>query len=111
LKSAAQDPWELLLVKARSLKNLSHLTVLLSVLILSCSMSDHFSAITTQKVAGIWAIAGAAADALTTFSAGIVVAIVLFCIAVLCERVIHRRRSAAGGEGSKVQPRPTNASQ
>lgn len=83
---------ELSTLKVKSLRNLSHLTALISLLILSWSLSDHFVNVITQKVAGIGPLAAAAADALTTFSAGILVSTVLFCIAVLCERLIQRHK-------------------
>jgi len=103
LKSAAQDRLDHLCVKAKSFRNLSHLTILTSIIVLFWSLSDAFSAVATQKVAGISAIAGAAADALILSSGGIVVATGLFCLAMFCERLIRHRKSGWDPQSSISQ--------
>jgi hypothetical protein len=90
----SQDRWQLACVRARSFRNLSHLTVLLSVLVLTLSLCRAFDAVIAQKVAGAEAIAGSAADALTIFSRGLLVASGLFCAAVFFEGLIRRRKSS-----------------
>jgi hypothetical protein len=101
----SQDFWEHSYVKAQSLKTLSHLTFLISITALLWSLADDLTQVATQKTAGIGAIAGALADTLRTFSAGIVISTALFCVAVLCERLIRRRKLGVSRErGKEVLP-------
>jgi len=86
------DSWDHSYVKARSLKTLSHLTFLISMIALLWSLADDLTQAATQKTAGIGAVAGGLADTLRTFSSGIVVSAALLCTAVLCERLIRRRK-------------------
>jgi cystathionine beta-lyase family protein involved in aluminum resistance len=78
-------------VKARSLKTLSHLTFLISMIVLLWSLADDLTQVATQKTAGIGAVAGSLAETLRTFSSGIFVSAALLCAAVICERLIRRR--------------------
>lgn len=101
----AEDFWEYAYVRTRSLKTLSHLTFLVSVVALLWSAADDLTQVATQKTASIRAVAGAFADILRTFSMGIVVSIALLCAAVLCERLVRKRKLGAAREQSKeVQP-------
>jgi len=88
----SQDFWDDSYLKARSLKTMSHLTFLISMIALLWSLADNLTQVATQKTAGIGAIAGGLADTLRTFSSGIVVSVALLCTAVLCERLIGRRK-------------------
>jgi len=88
----SQDFWEHLYVRTRSLKSLSHLTVLVSLLSLLWSLAGDLTQVATQKTAGMGALAGGLADTLRTFSSGIVISVFLFCVAVLCERLIRIRK-------------------
>jgi len=57
----------------------------------------------TALFSGIFiVIAGGLADTLRTFSSGIVVSVALLCTAVLCERLIGRRK--LGIIGAKSEP-------
>jgi hypothetical protein len=101
---SAQNYWKHLQTKARSFRNLAHLTILISVLILSLSLSRAFDDLATQKVAGIGPIAMSASDALSTFSGGMVVAIGLFCVGLLFEGLVGRRKRAIADETKHPQP-------
>ena len=87
-----QDFWDHSQVRARSLKTLSHLTFLISMIALLWSLADVLSQVATQKTAGIGAVAGGLADTLRIFSSGVVVSAALLCAAVLCEHLIRRRK-------------------
>jgi len=97
----SQDFWEHSYLKAQSLKTLSHLTFLISIIALLWSLADDLTQVATQKTAGIHAVAGALADTLRTFSAGIVVSTAVFCASVLCERLVRRRKLGTDGERTK----------
>jgi|HubBroStandDraft_1064217.scaffolds.fasta_scaffold18542_4 Na+/H+ antiporter NhaD/arsenite permease-like protein len=92
-ESISQERSEPLRAKASSFRNLSHLTVLISIIVLFSSLSDAFMEVATQKVAGIRAIAGAVADTLTISSGGVIIATGLFCIAIFCERLRLDRKT------------------
>jgi hypothetical protein len=68
--SRSQDFYGYLYVRTRSLKSLSHLTVLVSLISLLWSLADDLTQVVTQKTTGIGAVASALADTLRTFSAG-----------------------------------------
>ena len=95
LESISHDRFEYLHDKARSFRNFSHLTLLLSLIVLFWQLCNSLTEVATQRVAGVGAIAGAAADALTTSCAGIIIATVLFCLAMFCERLMRRRKPAS----------------
>ena len=97
----AQDFWEHSYFKARSLKTLSHVTLLISMIALSWSFADILSQVAMQKTAGIGAIAGAFADTLRTFTVGVVISTALLCVSVLFERLIRRRKLDVAREPDK----------
>jgi hypothetical protein len=84
--------WEGCHARTRSIRDFSHLTFLLSVLVFAMNGIDAMDAVATQKTAGVGAIAGATAGAFTTFSAGMIVCIALFCCAMFLERRVLRQR-------------------
>jgi hypothetical protein len=57
----------------------------------------------TVSTSGVGAVAGAFADALKTFSAGMLVSTAIFACAVFCERLIHRHQLGLTRRGS-VRP-------
>jgi hypothetical protein len=61
--SRSQDFYRYLYVRTRSLKSLSHLTVLVSLISLLWSLADDLTQVVTQKTAGIGAVASALAEA------------------------------------------------
>lgn len=79
-------------IKAKSLRSLAHLTLLISLTVLVWSSSDNLTRAATQKTVAIGAIAGAFAESLRTFSAGLITSIVLLCLAAFCEHLIRRRK-------------------
>jgi hypothetical protein len=68
------------------------MTLLIAVIVLTWTLSDDLTLIYVQKTSGVRAVAGAFADALKTFSLGMIVSTVLFCCGAFCERLIHRHR-------------------
>jgi hypothetical protein len=84
--------WQHSHIKALSFKTLAQLTLLIAVTVLAWSLSGDLMQVATQKTSGVGAVAGAFADALKTFSAGMIVSTALFSCAVFCERLIHRHR-------------------
>lgn len=86
------------------MKNFSHLTFLLSVLVFAMDGIDAMDAVATQKTSGIGAIAGATAEAFTTFSAGMVICVALFCCAMLLEHRVTRLKLPVEREGIKPLP-------
>jgi hypothetical protein len=96
--------WEICNARTRSVRNFSHLTLLASVLVFAMNGIDAMAAVATQKVAGVGAIAGATAEAFTTFSAGMVICIALFCRAVFLEHRVLRQKLLIDGQGSKPLP-------
>jgi hypothetical protein len=101
----SQVYWELWKVRAKSCRNLSHLTILLSVLVLAISLCNALDAVATQKFAGGGALAWAAEDALIPFSWGMIDATVLFCVAHSCEHLIRQWNPFPGGWKSYFQER------
>ena len=92
LQRRSQDFWEYSCAVAQSLKSLSNLTVLISVIEMLWSLADVTTQIATQKTAGSQAIAGALANTLRNASAGFIVSAALFCVSILCEHLIRSRR-------------------
>jgi hypothetical protein len=103
--------WESAYIKARSFKALSQLTLMIAVTVLVWSLSSDLMQVATQKTSGAVAVAGAVADALRTFSAGMIVSTVLFCCAVFCERLIRRYQLGLTRKGSDPGPPSSEAVQ
>jgi len=106
--AGSSDLWQVSSIKTRSFKTLSQLTLLVAVIVLACTLSDDLTQVYVQKTSGIRAVAGAFADALRTFSAGMIVSTGLFCCAALCERLIDRQRLELVRTANKAQPVPPN---
>jgi hypothetical protein len=85
--------WEICYARTASLKNLSVLTVLLTLLIFAWSTSRILLGVTMEKVTGVTFLAGAMAEVLTTFSTGILVSVVLYAFAILYETALVRRKA------------------
>jgi hypothetical protein len=103
LEPGAQGFWKICRAKVRSIKNSSHLTLLIAVLVLAGSLRDAMINVTTQKTAGSGAIAGAMAEALRVFSAGVVVCTAVFCLAVFLDFLVQRQRYGIDRNRNKPQ--------
>jgi hypothetical protein len=83
---------ELCQAKTASIKKLSTLTFLLSLLVLAWSTTKILQGAALQKVTGTAFLAGALAETLTTFSLGILVCAMLYALAIFYEGVLARRK-------------------
>ncbi len=84
--------WEFCQAKTASIRRLSALTFLLSVLVLAWSTAKILQGAADQKVTGSAFLAGAMAAALTEFAFGIFVCAVLYGLGILCEGLLVRRK-------------------
>jgi hypothetical protein len=84
--------WESCHATAASIKNLSVLTFLLSLLVFAWSTTRIMLGVTMEKVTGVGFLAGAMAEALTMFSLGILVCAALYTFAIFYEAVLVRRK-------------------
>ena len=84
--------WESLYAKTAAIKNLSVLTLLLSLLVFAWSTTQILVGVTMEKSTGVGFLAGAMAEVLTVFSSGILVCAVLYTFAIFFEAVLVRRK-------------------
>jgi F0F1-type ATP synthase membrane subunit a len=94
---------ELCQAKTASIKKLSTLTLLLSLLVLAWSITNILQGAALQKVTGTAFLAGALAETLTTFSLGLLVCTMLYALAIFYEGVLARRKMDFGDSKSKSQ--------
>ena len=92
LISRFQFLWESCQAKVASLKSLSVLTILFSLLIFSWNTTTLLQGITMEKVTGAALLAGAMAQAFSNFSLGILVCAVLYIFAIVCDVILVRRK-------------------
>ena len=95
LDSRFQLLWNSCSVKTASMKNLSALTFLLAFLVCAWRMVEILRGVSMEKVTGTTFLAGAAAEALTTFSLGIVVCVILYGFAFFYEAALERGKARA----------------
>jgi hypothetical protein len=84
--------WESLYAKIAAIKNLSVLTLLLSLLVFAWSTTQILLGVTMEKSTGVGALAGAMAEGFTGFSLGILVCAILYTIAMFFEATLVRRK-------------------
>jgi hypothetical protein len=84
--------WESLYAKLAAIKNLSVLTLLLSLLVFGWSTTQILLGVTMEKSTGVGFLAGAMAEALTVFSLGVLVLVVLYIFAIFFEAMLVRRK-------------------
>jgi hypothetical protein len=84
--------WETCYAKAASIKNLSVLTFLLTLLVFAWSTTRILLGVTMEKVTGAGFLAGAMAEVLTVFSLGILVCAALYAFAIFYEAALVRRK-------------------
>jgi hypothetical protein len=82
--------WDSCNAKTASIKHLSALTFLLTVLVSAWSMTQILKGVSMEKVTGTAPFAGATAEVLTAFSLGILVCAVLYAIAFIYEALLVR---------------------
>jgi hypothetical protein len=104
LTSTSERFWEICNAKVRSIRNFSHLTFLLAVLVLAWDATDIMAMIWTKKTSGFEAVAGGLSEAFTIFGVGIVVCIALFCCSMLFEQLVLRQKHMLERNGRDSQP-------
>jgi hypothetical protein len=87
-----------------SIKNLSVLTFLLSLLVFAWSTTRLLLGVTMEKVTAVGFLAGAMAEVLTVFSLGILVCAALFTFAIFYEAVLARRKMRHNFAKGNSQP-------
>lgn len=104
LTSRFQFLWESCYARTASIKNLSVLTFLLSLLVFAWSTTRILLGVTMEKVTGVGFLAGAMAEVLTVFSLGILVCAALYTFAIFYEGVLVRRKIVLDRAKSNRQP-------
>jgi hypothetical protein len=84
--------WESLYAKTAAIKNLSVLTLLLSLLVFASSTAQILVGVTIEKSTRVALLAGSMAEVLTVVSSGILVCAVLYTFAIFFEAVLVRRK-------------------
>lgn len=79
--------------KIRSMKRLSHLTLLLTVLVFSMLLRSDFMGFAEEKYVGWGAFSGSVVEALSIFAAGICVATAIYIVYAFCEGALLRRKT------------------
>jgi len=95
LDTRFQFLWNSCSVKTASMKNLSALTLLLAFLVCVWRMGEILRGVSMEKATGTTFLAGAAAEALTTFCLGIVVCVILYAFAFFYEAALERCKARA----------------
>jgi hypothetical protein len=84
---------DLCLQDTKSFREFSHLTLLLSLLVLAMGVTEVLMGVATEKTLVTSATAELMVEVITPFSAGIVGCIVLYCCAMFFDARLTRRRS------------------
>src|ERR1700690_548498 len=92
LTSRFQFLWDSCQAKVASVKSLSVLTILFSLLVFSWNTTILLQGITMEKVTGAAFLAGSMAEAFSNLSLGILVGAVLYIFAVCCDDILVRRK-------------------
>ncbi|WP_109488956.1 hypothetical protein [Occallatibacter savannae] len=108
IESDAETLWETCRARIRSIRNFSHLTFLLALLVLSWNATDVLAGISTAKAASLPSMAERLAQALVPFTMGIVFSSGQFCCAMLLESFVRRRKqllARKSGQTITVDPK------
>jgi len=92
LESSSQTFWEICYSTIRSIRNFSHLTFLLSVLVLCWNATNILAGVAAEKVASLPFVAARFVSALVPFSMGIIFCSAQFFCAMFLESRVRRRR-------------------
>jgi hypothetical protein len=103
LPMSCQSFWEICEAKVRAIKNFSHLTLLLALLVLAVDLTNAGEMFYTKKTSGFVAVAGAIADAFSIFSGGLIICVALFCCAMFLERYVLRQRQQLNRKTREAQ--------
>jgi Na+/melibiose symporter-like transporter len=101
LDQSSQDFWDQCRAKTRLFRNLSLLTFLLAMIVLVWTAINILTGMATMKTQSFAPVAADMADALRTFSIGLLVCTTLFCFALFFERLVQRQRLLLGLVGNK----------
>jgi hypothetical protein len=103
LASGSQSYLENCFSKVRSIRNFSHLTILLAALVLSWNAINILACVSTEKVASVPFVAARLADALVPFAVGIIFSSAQFACAMFLEGLVRRRRLVLDRIATKPQ--------
>jgi hypothetical protein len=84
----------------RMFKNISLFTFLIALIEPSLSGIDACQQIATQKTVGFHAVAGALAESLASFCAGVIVCTFSFSLALIFENLLNHRRQRLDSRGN-----------
>jgi protein-S-isoprenylcysteine O-methyltransferase Ste14 len=104
LESSSQMVWEICYSKIRSIRNFSHLTFLLALLVLSWNVINILASVYTAKTPSFTYVAAGLANALVPFLMGIIFCSVQFSCAMFLENLVRRRRLMLDRKASNSQP-------
>jgi len=111
-KSAATAPAAILercesaFARIKTLKNISLLTLFLSVANFALCLAGSLQQVAIQKTAGLVALSGAIAECLSTFAFEFFICSVLFALAIFFEHLFARRRQRLPRPGETAGTNP-----
>lgn len=103
-ESGSQSFWETSYSKIRSIRNFSHLTFLLAVLVLGWNATDILAGVSMEKVSSSSYVAARFEEALIPFLTGIIVCSGLFGSAMFLESRVRKGRLMLDRKTSKLAP-------
>jgi hypothetical protein len=96
--SRSQLLWETCYAQTASLKSLSALTFLLTLLVSAWGATRVLLGVSMEKVTGVGFLAGAMAEVLAMFALGILVCTALYAFAIFYEGALVRRKMKRDGQ-------------
>jgi len=95
--------WESCHSRVRSIRNLSHLTFLLAVVVLSWNATNILAGVSMEKVQSFSYVAAGLSQALVPFVMGIIFCAGQFCCAMFLESFLRRRMPPLDQKGNKTE--------
>jgi hypothetical protein len=99
--------WETCYASTASIKNLSALTFLLTLLVSAWSTTRFLQTVSMEKLTGVGLLAGSMAEVLAMFALGILVCTTLYAFAIFYEAALVRRKVGLDSAKSNGQLPPT----
>ncbi len=101
MKASAEGFWETRYSKIQSIRNFSHLTILLAA-VLCWNATNILAGVSTAKAPSFPFVAAELAQALVPFLMGITSSRCLFCCAMFLENLVRRRNAYARSESGRL---------
>jgi hypothetical protein len=101
--SSSESIWDTCHFKIRSIRNFSHLTCLLSVLVLSLNATNLLASVIDAKASAFPYVAAGLADALVPFGLGIGICSAQISCAMFLEALVRNRRLMVHRKAGKVE--------